>query len=157
MTCANLLLTWAAELWLASGTSCGTAPPSGSPDLRHAGRSCPYAYIPGVQQKADTVNRTFNSVHLACAFVETISIVLNLLYTHRNILKDGQENIRDTVQIMHIFSNSKICSQLKIKYFSFSQMFKPRFPWPNTEHTISTSYRPQGLETRMLIISDSSQ
>lgn len=41
-----MILTWAAGLWLASGTGCGNAPPSGIPDSGHAGKSCPYACIP---------------------------------------------------------------------------------------------------------------
>lgn len=40
-------LTWAAGLSPASDTDCGNAPPSGSPDSGHAGRSCPCAYTPG--------------------------------------------------------------------------------------------------------------
>lgn len=44
---AGVILTWAVGLWLASGTNCGNAPPSGSLDWGHAGRSCPCAYTPG--------------------------------------------------------------------------------------------------------------
>lgn len=55
--CVGVILTWAAGLWLVSGTDCGTAPPSGSPDSGHAGRSCPCAYRPreeGWKEKRST-------------------------------------------------------------------------------------------------------